>query len=98
LSKIWPKHRTNRSTNVDSWLHLTYGCDAHRVGRDAARAVADSMERRTNERAVALVKGQNRRIAAETTMHVQIAEPALACVTCGFGSRIRRLRAACPTI
>ena len=70
--------------------YTTYGRGAHRVGRDAARAVADSMEHRTDERAVALLKGLDRRIGAETTMPVQIAEAALACVACGFGSRTRR--------
>jgi actin-like ATPase involved in cell morphogenesis len=48
------------------------------------------MEHRTDERAVALLKGLDRRIAAKTTMPVQIAEAALACVACGFGSRTRR--------
>ena len=83
------QYRINGSTNVDSWLHLTYGRGAHCVGRDAARAVADGMEHRRDERAVALLKGLDRRIAAETTMPIQIAEAALACVACGFGSRTR---------
>ena len=48
------------------------------------------MEHRTDERAVALLKGLDRRIAAETTMPVHIAEDLLACVACGFGCRIRR--------
>lgn len=60
------------------------------LGEDAARAVADTMEHRRDERAVALLKGLARRIGAEPTMPVQIAEGALACVACGFGCRTRR--------
>ena len=90
MSKTWMQYRSNRITKGEQLVTPTYGRGAHRVGRDAARGVADSMEHRTDERAVALLKGLDRRLGAETTMPVQIAEAALACVACGFGSRTRR--------
>ena len=53
------------------------------------------MEHRTDERAVALLKGLDRRIAAETTMPVHIAEDLLGCVACGAGTILSSFRPHC---
>jgi rod shape-determining protein MreB and related proteins len=62
------------------------------LGETSPELVADSMEHGIGLVGSVLLKGLNRRIAAETTMPVDIAKDLLACVACGAGSRTRRTR------